>query len=298
MLADKKSAPLPLALLQGLRPRQWTKNALVFAGLLFTLDQPHPLTDYLRVGGAFVAFCLLSGCTYLWNDIIDVGADRQHPKKRNRPIASGALPIGLAKVFAFVIAPVTLGVSAWLLGPSFALVAGLYLFQTLAYSLYLKNVVLVDVMAVAGGFVLRAVAGSVAIAVNPSEWLLLCTLLLALFLALCKRRGELVALGAAPPTRAILSEYTVPMLDQLINIVASTCLIAYTLYTFFSKTGQHSPYLMATVPFVLYGLFRYLYLSQKKGLGEAPETVLLEDRPLQINLLLWTLAAIIAMRLR
>ncbi len=264
---------------------------------MFTLDKHHPLADYLRTLGGFAAFCLLSGLTYLLNDIQDVAADKQHPKKKKRPIASGRLPLGVAKTAAWLGIPLILALSTYTLGLPFGAVALLYLCVTLSYSFYLKNVVLIDVLAVASGFVLRAVAGAVAINVEPSEWLLLCTLLLALFLALSKRRGEIVALGAAPPTRAILAEYSLPMLEQMINIVASTCLIAYTLYTFYSQTGQGRPYLMATVPFVLYGLFRYLYLSQKKGMGEAPETVLLEDLPLKINLLLWALTAIAALLL-
>jgi len=283
------------AIFLSLRPRQWTKNVLLFAGLLFTIDRQHSLADYGRALGAFAAFCLLSGFTYIVNDIVDVESDRQHPQKKNRPIAAGRVPLPLARAIALVGALLTFGMATWFLGVPFGAVMFLYLLVTLSYSFCLKNVVLVDVLAVASGFVVRAVAGSVAVGVAASEWLLLCTLLLALFLALSKRRGEIVAMGDAPPTRAILTEYSVPMLDQMINIVASACLITYSLYTFFSDSSHQRPYLMATIPFVLYGLFRYLYLAHKKGSGEAPETVLLEDMPLQINLLLWILTAVAAL---
>jgi 4-hydroxybenzoate polyprenyltransferase len=171
----------------------------------------------------------------------------------------------------------------------------LYFTVALLYSVHLKHVVLLDVMTLAAGFVLRAVAGAVAIRVPISEWLLLCTALLALFLGLAKRRGELAALGDSPATRRILADYSIPLLDQMITIVASACVMAYSLYTFYSKTGAGRPYLMATIPFVIYGLFRYLYLSHRKGMGEAPETVLLEDRPLLINILLWVLTAVLVM---
>lgn len=283
------------ALLLALRPKQWSKNALLFAGMLFTLNQPHPPEDYALIAGSFVLFCLLSGCTYLLNDINDVEADRLHPKKRNRPIASGRLPVAAARAFAFTFLPLSLVAAYFLINPAFFAAALLYVGVTMAYSYSLKNVVVVDVMTLASGFVLRAVAGAVAIQLEPSVWLLLCTGLLALFLALNKRRGELVALGGATSTRPILAEYSVPLLDQMINIVASTCVMAYSLYTFFSETAKDRPYLMATIPFVLYGLFRYLYLSFKKGQGEAPELVLSDDLPLRINLLLWTLTVVTAM---
>ena len=186
------------------------------------------------------------------------------------------------------------GLAAW----KFFAAALLYLTVTLLYSFVLKHLVIIDVLTLASLFVIRAVAGAFVINVPISEWLLLCTLLLALFLGLSKRRGELVALGAGTPTRAILKEYSLPMLEQMTTIVASACVMSYTLYTFFSlsQTGQSRPYLMATIPFVIYGLFRYLYLSHKKGMGEAPEAALVEDKPLMINVLLWALVAAIVLR--
>ena len=282
-------------LLAALRPRQWSKNALLFAGMLFTINHRHTAGDYGRVVLGFCLFCLLSGTAYLVNDIKDRDADRQHPRKRFRPIASGRLPVQTAWLFFALAAPLALAVGGWLIGPEFLLIAGLYFALTLAYSFYLKHVVVIDVMVVAAGFVLRALAGTAAAGVEASVWLLLCTGLLALFLALNKRRGEIVALGDRPATRAILADYSLPLLDQMINIVASTCLMAYALYTFFSDTGKHRPYLMATIPFVLYGLFRYLYLSYRRNEGEAPELVLAGDVPLRLNLLLWTLTAALAL---
>ncbi|MES2464778.1 MAG: decaprenyl-phosphate phosphoribosyltransferase [Armatimonadota bacterium] len=286
---------MPIALLLALRPKQWTKNLLVFAGLVFTANQAHTPDQFLKAFAAFAIFCLLSGCAYLLNDLQDIEADRQHPRKRLRPIASGDLPPNAARAFFTVFTPLALFL-AWCINPAFLVLAALYLLVTVAYSFQLKHIVLLDVLALASGFVLRAAAGALAIGVETSVWLLLCTLLLALFLALTKRRSEIVALGDSPATRPILTEYSLPMLDQMINIVASACLMAYSLYTFNSPTAGKRHYLMATIPFVLYGLFRYLYLSHSKGMGEAPETVLIEDKPLLINIVLYLITAIIAVR--
>lgn len=295
--ADAQGRRLP-PLLEALRPKQWIKNLLLFAGVLFVQGQPRPdpVRDFSHAAAGFLLFCLLSGCTYLINDILDVEADRKHPKKRHRPIASGRLSVATAWGAALMGIPALL-LASWGLGSKFFAAALCYLVVTLAYSFRLKHVVLVDVLTLASLFVLRAAAGAFAIQVKTSEWLLLCTLLLALFLGLAKRRGELVALGQSPPTRPILAEYTLPMLEQMITIVGASCVMSYTLYTFFSQAGQHRPYLMATIPFVIYGLFRYLYLSHRKGMGESPETVLIEDRPLLVNVLLWALVALLVMRL-
>jgi 4-hydroxybenzoate polyprenyltransferase len=291
----RRKRSLPAALLLALRPKQWTKNLLVFAGLVFTANYPHTTDDFLKALGAFALFCLLSGCAYLLNDLQDIEADRQHPKKRLRPIASGDLPPKIAWGVFAVTTPLAL-LLAWQINEKFFAAAILYFLITVSYSFYLKHVVLLDVLALASGFVLRAAAGALAIEVHISVWLLLCTLLLALFLGLTKRRSEIVALGDSPTTRRILAEYSLPMLDQMINIVASACLMAYSLYTFNSPTAGKRHYLMATIPFVLYGLFRYLYLSHRKGMGEAPEAVLIEDKPLLINILLYVLVALIAVR--
>lgn len=284
-----------MALLLALRPKQWTKNLLIFAGLVFTANRSHPFLDFQKALGAFAIFCLLSGCAYLLNDLQDVEADRQHPRKRLRPIASGDLPPRAAWTFFAVATPIAL-LLAWCINPAFFAAATLYFAITVAYSFRLKHIVLLDVLALASGFVLRAAAGALAIGVEISVWLLLCTLLLALFLGLTKRRSEIISLGDRPATRPILAEYSLPMLDQMINIVASACLMAYSLYTFNSPTAGKRHYLMATIPFVLYGLFRYLYLSHRKGMGEAPEAVLIEDKPLLINILLYVLTALLAVR--
>ncbi|MEI6431261.1 MAG: decaprenyl-phosphate phosphoribosyltransferase [bacterium] len=285
-------------LLEALRPRQWVKNLLLFAGLLFTFDVPHSVNDYLHALLGFALFCLLSGCAYLVNDIRDVAADRLHPVKKNRPIASGRLSVSVATLFVVCAAPLTLLLGWRLLGTAFFITMTAYLALTLSYSWGLKKIVIVDVMAVATGFVLRAVAGAAALPVMASEWLLLCTFLLALFIALMKRRAEIVALGQNAPTRSILAEYSQEFLEQLATLTATTCLIAYLLYTVLSPTGRNHPYLIATSLFVLYGIFRYLYLTYRQGLGEAPEVVLRHDRPLQIAVILWVLAVIVALQFR
>ena len=286
---------LLLSLLLALRPRQWAKNGLLFAGLLFTLGEPQPPHALGRACLAFAIFCLLSGCGYLINDLRDREMDRLHPKKRFRPLASGALSVPAAIGFVAVGLSASLFLAGWILGFSFLMVALAYIATTVSYSLYLKNVVIVDVMTVAAGFVLRAVAGAVALPVKASEWLLLCTFLLALFIALMKRRAELVALGEATATRPILAEYNMGFLDQTGTLVATACLIAYLLYTVISPTGQAHPGLMATCPFVLYGLLRYLHLTHRQNLGEAPEMVLAHDRPMQVNLALWIAGTAFAM---
>ncbi len=278
------------AILAALRPKQWVKNVLVGAAALFTSDKPRSLSDYIPLIVAICVFCLVSGCTYIINDIRDVENDRQHPKKRLRPIASGDLDISAALVFSLVGILSGLAAAYWV-GPKFLAATVAYLCITLAYSLWLKHIVILDVLTLAGLFVIRAAAGAFAINVGMSEWLLLCTLLLALFLGLAKRRGEVSAHGTSGSTRAILQEYNIPMLDQLLTIAASSCIMAYTLYSFFSDTGKSHPYLMATIPFVLHGIMRYLYLIHRHGVGETPEATLIEDKPLVATVILYALAA-------
>lgn len=297
---DLQSSALPppsprrgpvLALLVAMRPKQWTKNLLLFAGLLFTLDQRHPLFDYQRAALGFVLFSLLSSVVYLVNDVLDRDSDRLHPKKRRRPIASGELSPQAA-----IGAAVVLGIgSLWAcfaLSINFGLIAGFYFALTVLYSFKLKHEVILDVLVLAAGFVLRAMAGAVLIGVSISPWLILCTLMLALFLGLSKRRAELIAVTASgkPGTRRILGEYSAAMLDQMIVIVTSACLMSYTLYTVESPAAHQHHYLMLTIPFVLYGIFRYLYLMHRHQLGEAPDAVLLEDKPMMVNLALWGLS--------
>ena len=287
--------PLRASVLDGLwrsmRPKQWIKNCFLFAGLIFTLDHRHPPRDVVLVLVAFALFSLLSSSVYLFNDIVDRAQDRLHPTKRDRPIAAGQVPLALA---AWCAGGLALGalMGSLALNRDFGLIACLYFAITLAYSFRLKHVVIVDVLTLASGFVLRAVAGALVISVKISPWLLVCTTLFALFLGLAKRRHELVLLaGDAGNHRKILDEYSIEMLDQMINIVASSTLMAYSLYTFNSETGRGHRSLMITIPFVIYGIFRYLYIVQKKSGGGRPATDLLEDAPLFVNLVLWVLTS-------
>ncbi|MEO7715554.1 MAG: decaprenyl-phosphate phosphoribosyltransferase [Capsulimonas sp.] len=283
-----KRRPVPLALLVAMRPKQWMKNLLVLAGLLFTLDRRHPLNDFQLVGGGFLLFCLLSSVVYLINDLVDQESDRRHPRKRRRPIACGELPPKVAIAAAVIFGAIGLG-GAVALNPMFGAVAILYFLLTLGYSFHFKHIVIIDVLVLAAGFVLRAIAGVVLIQAGLSNWLILCTLMLALFLGLSKRRAELIAMerSGATGTRRILNEYTSGMLDQMIVIVTSSCLMSYSLYTIESDAAARHHYLMVTIPFVIYGIFRYLYLMHRHMLGESPDAVILEDRPTLINIALW-----------
>ena len=302
-----RSSPSPAAILReasehslaynvliSLRPRQWAKNLLVFAGLLFGLR----LFDPVAVGracAAFGVFCLLSGVVYLINDIADRRNDRQHPLKALRPIASGALPVPAARMSAVVLAVAALaGASA--LGPRFFVVAASYLTLLALYSGPLKHIVIIDVLTIAVGFVLRAVAGAVAVDVDISHWLLVCTILLALFISLAKRRHELVLLAdGAASYRPILDEYTPYLLDQMIAVVTASTLIAYVFYTISPETEQkfNTHWLGLTVPFPLYGIFRYLYLVHQREGGGSPADLLLTDRPLLVCVTLWALSVVL-----
>jgi len=277
-----------LALLRSMRPKQWSKNLLVFAGYLFTIEESHP-SGLFRVISAFALFCAVSSAVYIVNDILDRKRDRHHPLKCKRPIASGVLPVSVALPFALLLAAASLAGGFkinWLFGMT--LVA--YILLTSAYSLKLKHIVILDLLVLAAGFVIRAVAGAVAIDVIISPWLLLCTTLLALFLGLSKRRNEIVVLEeGAVNHRKILDDYSVKYLDQMINITSAAALMAYSLYTFqnFSKTAEAHPYMMVTIPFVIYGIFRYIYLIHTQNVGGNPEQVFLDDKPLLINIILW-----------
>lgn len=286
------------ALIRSLRPKQWPKNALLFAGYLFTIQQGHNVDDLLRVLAGFGLFCGLSGATYMINDVADIERDRKHPRKCKRPIASGALPVKVALPFAILmIIAAVLG--AFCLSTGFGVLTSSYLVLTLAYSARLKHVVIIDLLSIAAGFVIRAVAGAVVIGVAISPWLLVCSTLLALFLGFAKRRSELLSLEhGGLDHRPTLSEYSAPMLDQMLSITASTTLMAYCLYTFtaVSSTGQPHPQMMITIPFVVYGLFRYLFLVQMKNAGGNPELVLLEDKPMLLNVLLFMLVAAAALK--
>ncbi len=285
---------LPASLLVSLRPEQWTKNAFVFAALLFggadvtNAVVPSPVA-ILRTVAAFAVFCALSGVVYLVNDVMDRDADRCHPLKARRPIACGDLPIRTALVSAVVIVVAALAAAFWL-GALFGLVSLGYVALLGAYSFRLKHIVILDAMTLAIGFVLRAVAGGVVIDVRISHWLLVCMILLALFLALSKRRHELVLLAdGAIEHRRILGEYTPYLLDQMIGVVTASTLIAYIFYTISPETQQkfHTQWLGLTIPFPLYGIFRYLYLVHRKEGGGNPTAMLVNDRPLLICVALW-----------
>ncbi|HKC83216.1 MAG TPA: decaprenyl-phosphate phosphoribosyltransferase [bacterium] len=281
------------SILVSLRPRQWAKNLFVFAGLVFAQKLFTPAV--WPALGAFIVFCALSGAVYLLNDVADREKDRLHPDKRRRPIASGRLPVPTAVGAAAVLTGAALAASLALSRP-LAVVALAYAGLLGAYSAWLKHVVIVDVIVVASGFVLRAVGGAVAIDVEISGWLLICTILMALFLALGKRRHEYLTLGdAAAGHRPILAEYSGGLLDQMIAVVTASTVTAYALYTMSPETVAkfHTQLLPATLPFVLYGIFRYLYLLYRRQLGGNPSELFLNDRALLLNTLLWMLAVLL-----
>ncbi|MBI2756009.1 MAG: decaprenyl-phosphate phosphoribosyltransferase [Chloroflexi bacterium] len=283
-------------LLVAVRPKQWLKNGLLFVPLVFTLNIG---TFRLLVQSveAVLIFCALSSAGYLLNDVADVTADRQHPRKRFRPIAAGVVPVPLALGLGLVLASGGV-VLAFLLRPQFGLLALLYLALTASYTLWLKHIVLLDIFGLAGGFVLRAVAGAVAINVPASPWLYIATLLGALLIALGKRRAELSALGAgAGEVRRNLEAYSLPLIDQLITVVSSAAVMTYALYTFSAENLPRDRSMMLTIPVVLYGMFRYLYLVHDGGgdagdVSGAPEDLLFRDRPLLISVLLWVVLAV------
>jgi len=285
----------PALLLASLRPEQWTKNLLVLAGVVFGGRLLEPPAVAIAAA-AFAIFCALSGAVYLFNDLADREADQNHPLKRERPIASGRLATTTA-----VIAGVILGgggvIAAFLIGTQFGIIAATYMAALLLYSLALKHVVILDALMIAAGFVLRAIAGAVAVAVPIGHWLLVCTTLLALFLALSKRRHELVLLAdGATDHRPILEEYSPYLLDQMIGVVTSSTLIAYAVYATSADTAARlgTGKLGLTIPFVLYGIFRYLYLVHQKRGGGSPAAMLLTDRPLLACVALWA-ASVIAL---
>jgi len=276
-----------------MRLKQWTKNLLLFAALLFTIDKHHSLHDLFMAVAAFFIFSLLSSCGYLLNDSLDAASDRKHPTKRYRPIACGELSARAAQSIALLLAVGSLACS-FLLGTRFAITAIAYLATTMLYSYSLKHIVILDLLALALGFVLRAVGGAYAIPVGISPWLVLCTLLLALFLGISKRRGEIVAVSRGRKHgRPILSEYSSAMLDQMSTIVTSALLMSYALYTIQSDTAHAHNSMIVTIPFVIYGIFRYLYLIHRFDLGEAPDEIFLKDKPLLINIALWVVATAI-----
>jgi 4-hydroxybenzoate polyprenyltransferase len=283
------------ALIKTLRPKQWDKNAFVFAALVFDgkLFQRGPL---LRTIVGFILFCLLCGTIYIINDLVDIEKDRQHPLKRHRPLASGRLSPRIAILAAVLIPAVCLPLAVWL-DRGFGLIAIGYVILQIAYSFWLKNVVIIDVMSIAAGFVLRVMAGVALVHVERfSPWLYVCTTLLALFIAVGKRRHEMFLLqGNANGHRAILGEYSMQLINEMISILSSTTIIAYSLYTFSAPNLPANHLMMLTIPFVLYGLFRYLYLLHVKNEGGAPEDIVVKDKPIMTTIGLWGLAVVLVL---
>ena len=282
------------ALFSSMRPRQWIKNFIIYFAFLFTIGQAWSLGEldqaarlFARITVAFGIFCLITSAVYLFNDVLDAEKDRHHPKKRLRPIAAKVLSpfLALATALTMAVGGVALALA---LETLYALVTLIYLAIMMAYSLYLKRLIIVDILAISSGFVLRAVAGAVVLDVTISPWLYVCTTLGALFLGFAKRLNEVVLAGEdGSLQRDTLEEYTPRYLEQLISIVAPATLLSYTLYTFTADNLPENNAMMLTIPFVMYGLFRYLYLVHHKNLGESPEQILLTDVPLILNIVLW-----------
>jgi 4-hydroxybenzoate polyprenyltransferase len=294
---DSSPKPGRLPWLRAIRPKQWLKNLLLFSGIFLNIDI-YATEGRLWLGAAagFGIFCLLSGSVYLINDILDVERDRHHPKKRKRPIAAGEISIPAAWAYAGVLMAGSLA-GASFLGPRFLVCSAAYWLLVLAYSLKLKHMVLIDVLALAMGFVLRAMAGLYAIwepavvifSAPPrvTPWFLVCTMFLALFIALCKRRSEIAKLGDnTQRTRAVLREYPLPVLDQLISVSVSCCLVTYSLYCVL----EHREIMLVTLPFVIFGVGRYLLHLYRDNEGGAPEQVILGDPALIANVVLWLIA--------
>jgi 4-hydroxybenzoate polyprenyltransferase len=279
--------------LRAMRPNHWTKNLVVLAAFVFALGdrtQPDSSLPFALVAFAFVLFCLVSSGIYLFNDIRDIAADRQHPLKRFRPLASGAISTPLAGMLSIILLAVGL-LGAFLISKPLGGIIAAYVAMQIAYTLWLKHVALVDVFVIAGGFVLRAAAGGVVINVTLSPWLLICAFLLALFLALCKRRHEKCLTETSGDYRPSLDNYDAKLLDQLIAVVSAATIVSYSIYTLWPDTTRKfgTPLLSLSIPFVIFGIFRYLDLVYRKEAGGRPEKVLLDDIPLLIDLLAYAL---------
>jgi len=289
---------LLINLLKTMRPRQWSKNLLIFLPFIFTIREywkpfePTMWSLLAKATVAFTLFCLISGVIYLINDLVDVEKDRLHPTKRFRPLASGALSKSNAIAAIIILLLIALPLS-FLLNVSFGIVASVYFVTMLTYSFVLKNLVIIDVFTLAAGLVLRALAGAAAIDVPASQWLYVCTMLLALFIGFSKRRHELILLeGNATNHRAILKEYTPEVLDEMIAVTTASFVMAYSLYTFSATNLPKNHEMMLTIPFALYVVFRLLYLVHVKNEGGSPEELILRDRPLFISLALWGLVSV------
>lgn len=299
-IAQPQLAKMPKYLLLTMRPKQWVKNIFVFAGLIFANDMlltnPQSL---LRVLATFGLWCLIASSVYLINDLVDIEKDRDHPKKRYRPLASGHLAPSSAIIATLIFLGIGLPL-AYMLSRGVAIILAVYVVMQLAYSFRLKHVVILDVFIIAAGFVFRTVSGAVVLRIDISPWLLICTGLLSLFLALAKRRHELVLLeSGAGSHRRVLEEYSTELLQEMISLITASTLIAYILYTL-NPTNPHVPtspfpLMLITVPFVIYGIFRYLYLVYKKDEGGSPEELLLKDLPMLADIVLWGITVVAIM---
>jgi len=275
--------------IQLLRPKQWIKNLFIFAALLFSKNIVKPIFVLASLY-AFLCFCITSSAVYIFNDILDIENDRKHPRKRKRPLPTGIISKREAEILLVCMLPLAVAFS-FMLSYNFGLIIMFYLLNNLLYTLYVKNLVILDVMSIAAGFILRVAGGAFAIGVAISPWLVLCTFLLALFLGFSKRRNELLILnGNGKSHRMILEHYSLEFIDNMLSIVTASTLISYSLYTFYSSEDKRQ---MVTILFVLYGIFRYQYIVYNKQLGESPEEIVLSDRPLLINILLWILTSIL-----
>jgi 4-hydroxybenzoate polyprenyltransferase len=290
--AGASALPSPRALIVSLRPRQWTKNGLIFIALAFTLNLQQPAL-VIQAVGAFACFCALSSAGYLLNDVVDVEADRAHPTKRFRPIAAGQMPLGFALGLGIALALLGLA-GAFRINLVLGVLSVAYGLLTAVYTMTLKHIVLLDIFGLAGGFVLRAAAGAIAISVPISPWLYIATLLGALLIALGKRRTELETMGvdAAVGHRRNLESYSLEFIDQLILVISSAALMTYALYTFSAENLPKDHSMMLTIPVVMYGLFRYLFLVHEGDIGAAPEDLLFRDRPLLVAVVVWVLLSV------
>jgi 4-hydroxybenzoate polyprenyltransferase len=293
----QKSRTLPAeqfkALLELMRPRQWTKNAIVFAALVFSEEGlALNLEAFLRAGAAFVIFCLISRTAYILNDLQDIEKDRAHPTKRRRPLPSGRLSLSAARYAGLLLLVFSVS-SAFLLQPVFGGVVLLYIVNNMVYNAFLKNMVILDVFSIAAGFVLRAVGGAVVVAAPISPWLYMLTVLLSLFLGISKRRHELHLLeDGRGAFRKVLNDYSAPMLEEMLSVVTASTVIAYSIYAFTAESLPDNHSMMLTIPFVIYGIFRYLYLVHT-GKDAPPDEMLLKDRPLLISIALWGISVIL-----